>query len=94
MRFRPGGVHFQIVQRNPAETTQNKTKQTCFRPKQTKQKQNNIRFTPGGGLEIRGTIECRNKNKLKQNNVRSSPGGGVVQTLTHGAVFKTKKNAH
>ena len=49
---------------------------------------------PGGGLEIRGTIECRNKNKLKQNNVRSSPGGGGVQTLTHGAVFKTKKNAH
>ena len=48
----------------------------------------------GGGLETGGTIECRNRNKVKQNNVRSSPGGGGVQTLTHGAVFKTIKITH
>ena len=51
-------------------------------------------FTPGGGLETGGTIECRNRNKVKQNNVRSSPGGGGVQTLTHGAVYKTIKTVH
>ena len=72
---------YMYMPRGLAETTQNKTKQTCFTPgargglartiaSRNKRNRNKTTFVSrqGGGLEIRGTIECRNKNKFKQNN--------------------------